>query len=268
VRLITLTTDFGTADWFVGTMKGVIAGIAPQARVIDLTHEVPAGDTRAGAFALAAGCRFFPKGAVHVGVVDPGVGSARPALAVQTADYWFVGPDNGVLSWALAKERIKTVRALENEDYFLQPVSGTFQGRDIFAPVAAHLSRGLAIRKLGPARKDFVRLAWPEPRWPGDRIEGEVVYIDHFGNAITNIDSALLGSLPAAPLEVFLGRKRLCAVAAYYRAVRPGRSVAVPGSSGYLEIAINGASAADRHGLRVGQRVTVRAGRVTGQTAG
>jgi S-adenosylmethionine hydrolase len=189
-------------------------------------------------------------------------------LAVQTADYWFVGPDNGVLSWALAKEQIKTVRALENEEYFLQPVSGTFHGRDIFAPVAAHLSRGLAIRKLGPAREDFVRLAWPEPRRPGDRIEGEVVYVDRYGNAITNIAAGLLRSLGPAAVHLWLRGRRLCPVAAYYQAVPPGQPVAVPGSSGFLEIAVHGASAAHRHGLRVGQRVTVRAARVTGQSAG
>src|SRR5208282_3166379 len=172
----------GTRDWFVGTMKGVVAGIAPKARVIDLTHDLPQGDIRGGAFALAASCRYFPKGTVHVAVVDPGVGSRRKAIAVQTAKSIFVGPDNGVLSWALAKEKITAIHALENEAYFLQPVSRTFHGRDVFAPVAAYLSRGLPIRKLGRALKDFVRLTWPEPRVRRGGIEGEVVYIDRFGN--------------------------------------------------------------------------------------
>src|ERR1017187_10157320 len=145
-------------------MKGVIASLAPTTRVIDLTHELPSGDIRGGAFALAASHRFFPKGAIHVIVVDPGVGSARKAIAVQTANGVFVGPDNGVLSWALAKERLRAIHALENEVYFLQPISRNFHGRDIFAPVAAHLSRGVPIQKLGPALKEFVRLGWPEPR--------------------------------------------------------------------------------------------------------
>jgi len=192
VSVITLTTDFGTYDWFVGTLKGVIADIAPKAKVIDLTHDLPPGDIRGGAFALEAGCRFFPKGTVHVAVVDPGVGSRRKAIAVQTASGVFVGPDNGVLSWALAKEKFVAIQVLENEDYFLHPVSQTFHGRDVFAPVAAHLSRGVPIKKFGPALKDFVRLDWPEPRRQRGGVEGEVVYIDRFGNAITNIGSELL----------------------------------------------------------------------------
>jgi len=119
MQIVTLTTDFGTRDWFVGTMKGVVLGINPRADIVDLTHEIPTGDIRAGAFALMAGCRYFPKGTVHVAVVDPGVGGPRRAIAVQTNDYFFVGPDNGVLSWALAREQIKTVRQLEQRKYFL-----------------------------------------------------------------------------------------------------------------------------------------------------
>ena len=154
MRLITLTTDFGTRDWFVGTMKGVILGIQPRARVVDITHEIGGGEVRAGAFALRASYSFFPQGTVHIAVVDPGVGSPRRALAVQTANYFFVGPDNGVLSFALMRERIKSIHALENEKYFLKPVSRTFHGRDIFAPVAAHLSRGVSIQTFGPRLKD------------------------------------------------------------------------------------------------------------------
>src|SRR5438034_5870447 len=129
MQIITLTTDFGLADWFVGTMKGIIVGVNPRGSIIDITHDISPGDIRAGAFALAASCRFFPKGTIHVAVVDPGVGSHRKAIAVQTANYFFVGPDNGVLSWALRQEKIKTIRALENEKYFLHPVSSTFHGR-------------------------------------------------------------------------------------------------------------------------------------------
>jgi len=164
MQIVTLTTDFGTRDWFVGTMKGVMLGINPRADIVDLTHEIPAGDIRAGAFALMAGCHYFPKGTVHVAVVDPGVGGPRRAIAVQTNDYFFVGPDNGVLSWALAREQIKTVRQLEQRKYLLDSVSRTFHGRDIFAPVAAHLSRGPAIQRLGREVKDWVRLPWPQPK--------------------------------------------------------------------------------------------------------
>lgn len=275
MQIITLTTDFGTRDWFVGTMKGVILRIAPRAAIVDITHEIPAGDIRAGAFALAASYRFFPKGTVHVAAVDPGVGGARKAIAAQTADYFFVGPDNGVLSLALAREKVKSVHRLENAKYFLQPVSHTFQGRDIFAPVAAHLCRGTPIGKLGRAQKDFVRLSWPQPRVRPNRIECQVVFLDRFGNAITNIENTSLnlktevvpGRRPAlrstsafrsnAASEVFVGHKRLCRVKSFYQSVPAGQAVAVPGSSGYLEIAVNGGSAARRLGLKTGDRVNV-----------
>jgi hypothetical protein len=255
MQLITLTTDFGTQDWFVGTIKGVILGIASRAVIVDITHEIPAGDIRAGAFALAASCHFFPKGTVHVAVVDPGVGGARKAIAVQTANYFFVGPDNGVLSWALAKEKIKSVRRLENANYLLRPVSRTFHGRDIFAPVAAHLAGGLPVGKLGPAQKDFVKLPWPRPRVQPNRIEGEVVFIDRFGNAITNIANADLST--PNHLKIFLGHKPLCPVKHFYQSVPAGQAAAVPGSSGFLEIAVNGGSAAKRFGLKTGDRVSV-----------
>jgi S-adenosylmethionine hydrolase len=240
-------------------MKGVIASLAPTTRVIDLTHELPSGDIRGGAFALAASHRFFPKGAIHVIVVDPGVGSARKAIAVQTAKAVFVGPDNGVLSWALAKEKIRAIHALENEAYFLRPVSRTFHGRDVFAPVAAHLSRGLPIQKFGPALKDFVRLAWPEPRLRQGGLEGEVVYIDRFGNAITNLKGGLLERAGGASCEVHAKRRWSCPLKSFYQAVPPNRPIALVGSSGFLEIAINGGSAEKVLGVRVGTRVVLRA---------
>jgi hypothetical protein len=258
MRTITLTTDFGTRDWFVGTMKAVILGIHPGANVVDITHEIPAGDIRAGAFALMASCRYFPKGTVHLAVVDPGVGSQRRAIAVRTANGFFVGPDNGVLSWALALEKIKTVRLLENRRYFLQPVSGTFHGRDIFAPVAAHLSRGLPAPRLGRELKDFVRLPWPPTTKRRGEVHGEIVHIDRFGNAITNIEAELVSCEGAGTCEMMGKRKVRCALAAFYRAVPVNRPVAVIGSSGLLEIAVNGGSAARQFGLKIGDKVTVR----------
>jgi S-adenosylmethionine hydrolase len=238
-------------------MKGVILGIQPRAKVVDITHEVPPGDIRAGAFALSAAWRFFPKGTVHVVVVDPGVGSARRALAVQAAGHWFVGPDNGVLSWALAKQRVAAIHALENEAYFLRPLSQTFHGRDVFAPVGAHLSQGVPIRNLGPARKEFLRLDWPEPRQLRGVVEGQVVYVDRFGNAITNLERDLVRS--ATSVVCRIGRReQLCPVRLFYQAVRPGNPVAVIGSRGLLEIAINGGSAEKAMGLRVGTRVRLQ----------
>jgi S-adenosylmethionine hydrolase len=253
--LVTLLTDFGTRDWFVGTMKGVIQSIAPQATVIDLTHEIAAGDIRAAAFALAASYRFFPKGTVHLVVVDPGVGSARRPLAVETATHFFIGPDNGVLTWALKREKILAPHSLENPDYFLTPVSRTFQGRDVFAPVAAHLCRGVPLRRFGPAVKEFVRLDWPEPKQTSRALRGEVIYIDRFGNAITNLEASRLPR--RGFLDVFVNGKRLCPVAEFYQAVPRGRPVAVQGSSGFLEVAVNGGNAAKRLGIRIGAAVCV-----------
>ncbi|HVM47797.1 MAG TPA: SAM-dependent chlorinase/fluorinase [Candidatus Acidoferrum sp.] len=254
MSVITLTTDFGTRDWFVGTMKGVMLRIQPRARLVDITHEVPPGDIRAGAFALAAACRFFPKGTVHVAVVDPGVGSARRAIAVQTADCSFVAPDNGLLSWALTTQRVRAIHALEEERYFLRPVSHTFHGRDIFAPVVAHLSRGVPLRKLGPALTDIVRLDWREPRLLRRGIEGEVVYVDRFGNAITNLRQDALQRADWVVCETRGGRRRVPA-GQFYQAVPVGSPVALAGSSGFVEIAVNGGSAASVLGLMPGSRV-------------
>lgn len=258
MRIITLTTDFGLEDWFVGTMKGVIATIDPKLTVVDNTHAVGSGDIRAGAFALSASYKYFPKGTVHVAIVDPGVGSKRPAIAIRTERYFFVGPDNGVLSFALRNEKIKAVRALENETYFLKPVSQTFHGRDVFAPVAAHLARGVSIAMFGPAIANFVRLDWPEPKLLGKSIEGEVIYVDKFGNAITNVPAATLTSLGAERCEIHKGRKRMCAIGTHYQSVPIGRAVAVPGSSGYLEIAVNSGNASAILGLNPGDCLTVR----------
>lgn len=258
--VITLTTDFGSRDWFVGTMKGVIADIAPSAKVIDLTHDLAQGDIRGGAFALAASCRFFPKGTVHVAVIDPGVGSRRRALAVKTAKAIFVGPDNGVLSWALAKEKVVAIHALHNEAYFLKSVSRTFHGRDIFAPVAAHLSRGAPIKKVGPILKDFVRLEWPAPQARRGGIEGEVVYLDRFGNAITNLEGRLLRRPAGVSCEVYARRRLVCALKGFFQAVPAKTPVAIVGSSGLVEIAVNGGSAEKALGIKLGDRVVLRTG--------
>ncbi len=258
LSLITLTTDFGTRDWFVGTMKGVILGIAPQARIVDLTHGIPPGDVRAGAFALLASCRFFSKGTVHVAVVDPGVGSARRAIAVQTRNFHLVGRDNGVLSWVLAQEQIIGIRELRNDSWFNRPVSRTFHGRDVFAPVAAHLGLGVPLAEFGPALTEIARLAWPEVSRAGEHLLGEIIYVDHFGNAVTNIAASALEILGRnAGFEVLREEDLLCAVESCYWAVPVGKPVAVVGSSGFLEIAINGGNAADALQLPAGTRISV-----------
>ena len=258
---ITLTTDFGTRDWFVGAMKGVILGLNPVAKIIDLTHDIPPGDIRAGAFALAASCRFFPKHTIHLAVVDPGVGSGRGAIVIRTRNHTFVGPDNGLLSWAAAKENIQAIRSLENERYFIRPISRTFHGRDIFAPVAAHLSCGLPLHRLGPAQKGYVRLKWPVPRRSRAGFEGEVIYIDGFGNAITTLGNSLAPGGSRGVIEIRVKRPRVCSLEACYEAARAGELVAVPGSSGLIEIAVNGGSAQEATRLTVGTKVLLRAPR-------
>ncbi len=258
MAVITLTTDFGTADWFVGTMKGVIVSIAPRATVVDITHDIPPGDIRACAFALAAGCRFFPKGTIHVAVVDPGVGSQRSAIIVQTKDYLFIGPDNGVLSFVLNHETVRAVHRITKDEFFLKPLSATFHGRDVFAPVAAHLSRRTPIERLGPRLKHYVRLDWAKARRVGKEVRGEVVYIDRFGNAITNIDGPTLSGLPPSVCEVFVKRNRLCTLSSHYQAVPRGEAVAVINSCNLLEIAVSGGSAANSFRLKTGTAVSVR----------
>ena len=252
MNVITLITDFGTRDWFVGSVKGAILSVQPQAVIVDITHEIPPGDIRSGAFALMASCRCFPRDTVHVVVVDPGVGSARAAIVVRTSGYYFVGPDNGVLSWALAKEEVLEIRRAENETHFRKPVSRTFHGRDIFAPVAAHLTQGVPIGSLGGRLKDYFRLDWPKPQVAGALLRGEIVYIDRFGNAITNIES------PAQPAtKVRVPGKVDCAIKSFYQEVPQGQPLAIVGSIGYLELSVNGANAAHTFGLRIGDVIEV-----------
>ena len=255
MSVITLTTDFGNRDWFVGTMKGVILAINPRARVVDLTHEISPGDIRQGAFALAAASRYFPAGTIHVAVVDPGVGSRRRAIAVKTKRFIFVGPDNGVLSLSLDGEEIRTVRLLENPKLLLREVSHTFHGRDIFAPMAAHLSTGIGFRKVGPRANSYVRLDWPRPLSSGGEVTGQIVHLDHFGNAITNVPATLLPV--GADLLVQVNDASPIPLREFYAAVPVGKPVAVAGSTGFVEIAINGGSASASLGLQRGAPVTI-----------
>ena len=258
MNIITLTTDFGLADWFVGTMKGVMLAINPRVSLVDVTHGIPAGNIRAGAFVLAAGFQFFPQRTIHVAVVDPGVGTQRRILAVQTDRFVFLGPDNGVLSLALARQKPVAIHLVTNTRFFLKPVSQTFHGRDVYAPAAAHLSTGIPLRKLGPPIEDFVRLEWPQPLIDQGEITGEVLYIDGFGNGITNITNSALSTFDPANCEVFLRRKRLCRVRASYQSVPLGKPVAVVGSAGLLEIAVNCGSAGKSFRLKIGDLATVR----------
>jgi S-adenosylmethionine hydrolase len=251
--VITLTTDFGNADPWVGIMKGVIAGINPDAAVIDLTHGISPQNIREAAFVLLVGTPFFPKGTVHVAVVDPGVGGDRRALAVETPDCLLVGPDNGVLSWAFRGVEGAVVREIREAGYIREPVSSTFHGRDVFAPAAAHLSRGVRIGALGPPVADPVILEFPRTTKDGRTIRGEVLYIDRFGNLMTNIRPDDRQGVR----EVVIGNTTIRGLSAYYGEGGDGQAIALVGSTDFLEIAVNRGSAAERLGARVGDEVRV-----------
>lgn len=256
--LITLTTDFGTGDWFVGAMKGVMVSVSGRNRIIDITHDIPPGDIQAGAFALASSYKYFPPDTIHVAVVDPGVGSSRPAIAVKTKSFVFVGPDNGVLSLALGNEDVQSIHRIENKALFHQPVSRTFHGRDIFAPVAAHLGREASIQDVGPATKNYIRLPWPNVQQQGDLTIGEVIYVDRFGNCVTNLPASTLTG-DSAPKQALLCNGKLCPVAKYYSEVPNGEALALIGSSDCVEIALNGGNAAKTLNLKVGDAVSLKA---------
>ncbi len=266
--LITLTTDFGLQDNFVGVMKGVIAGLAPAARVIDLTHAVPPQDVAAGAFSLATAFAYFPPGTIHLAVVDPGVGSARRAIAVAAGGYYWVAPDNGLLgyafaalaaagrlegqwrdgSWELGADALAV--ELTEPRFWLPSVSRTFHGRDVFAPVAAQLARGVPLRALGRLVPSIQALALPRPVPVAGGWQGTVLYVDRFGNLITSLDAA---TLAGRDWSVEVAGQRIPALSESYAAM--DALGAVLDSAGYLEIAVPNASAAARLGIGVGAPV-------------
>ena len=253
--LITLLTDFGLQDHFVGVMKGVIAAIAPHARVIDITHAVEPYNLAQARFLLAQSWPYFPQTTIHVAVVDPGVGSARRAILVEARGQRFAGPDNGIFSELLDMPATK-VRHITNAKLFLPDVSATFHGRDIFAPVAAHLAAGVAASRVGPLIADALR----EPPIAAQRTSertwtGQVVYVDRFGNLITSLRLADLPDLARQAFLLQAGPVQLAALAPNYASGPPGRPILVAGSSGYLEIAANQDSAASRLGIGCGERV-------------
>ena len=260
--IITFTSDFGADDWFVGVVHGVIHHICPEAKVVDLSHAIEPGKIERAAFMIEAAAPDFPPGTVHLAVVDPGVGTRRRALAVRAHEQFFVGPDNGVLDWALSDPGA-AARALTETRYFRHPVSRTFHGRDVFAPVAAHLACGVTLDALGPAIHDPVRLRPVPVRLVDGLVQGSVRFIDRFGNALTNItQEALAGAFPGVPehrLEVLLGSRRISGIARSYGDAPIGTLVAIIGSSGRLEIAQVGGQAASRFGLGEGDAVSVRA---------
>jgi S-adenosyl-L-methionine hydrolase (adenosine-forming) len=256
--LITLTTDFGHRDPFVGIMKGVIYSINPDARVIDLTHGIPAQNVTSAALALQSSVRFFPQGTIHVAVVDPGVGSKRRALLIEAAGSFFVGPDNGIFSLLLNNNPPKQIIELTNEKYHLKPTSTTFHGRDIFAPIAAYLSRGIAPEEFGSPMGDFVRLAWPAVTKTEGVVQGQIVYIDTFGNLITNIREDDLGGIQSDDLTTSIKDITIRGLAQSYANGSESNYVTLVNSLGLLEISLFKGNAQLESGAQIGDRVNVR----------
>jgi S-adenosylmethionine hydrolase len=256
-RLITLLTDFGLDDAYVGVMKGVILRINPDVLLVDLTHAVPPQQILPGALMLRNAVAFFPDGTIHLAVVDPGVGSTRRPLLIETDRGFLVGPDNGVLCPAAAVMGRPRARLLANEKFFLHPVSETFHGRDIFSPVAAHLSCGVAPEAIGPMLESIVELELPQPRRSGATIAGEVVHVDHFGNLVTNISLEGLPRFPAQQVCVSISGTPIGTLLATYSAAPEGGSLALLGSWGTVEIAVRNGSAAKMFAAGPGTPVTV-----------
>lgn len=254
--IVALLTDYGLQDPYVGLLKGALLSVNPQARIVDLTHEIPAQDVREGRRVLAAALPFFPAGTVFVAVVDPGVGSDRALLAVETDRHYLLAPDNGLLGFL--GRAVRRVVRLKEPKYFRSPVSQTFHGRDILAPVAGHLTRGVDLGRFGPAARRLETLEVDEPRVGRDgALQGEVVSIDRFGNLITNIPEGLL----PRGARVTVGRRTVRALSRSYADVPKGALLAIVGSTGHLEISVNQGSASRAARIRRGDRVLVTRGR-------
>ncbi len=256
--IITLTTDFGVGSRYVAATKGVILSINPHAQIIDLSHAVPPRDIRAGAIVLAETARWFPPGTIHVAVVDPGVGSKRRVVYAQIGTQQFVAPDNGVLSRLASIDRPSKIIGVEDSKYWLPDVSRTFHGRDIMAPVAARLGLGLRTEKLGPPVKQLVELPWAEAQQVPNRIEGEVVEVDSFGNLITNITRAMLDGLPGGDSVIITCEEHETqGIFATFSDQPPMTLMAHVGSTGRLELAIVDENASAMLGVKAGAPVRV-----------
>jgi S-adenosylmethionine hydrolase len=263
--VITLLTDFGLRDEYVGVMKGVILSINHGAQVVDITHGVARHDVVQAALIVKTAYHYFPANTIHVIVVDPGVGGERRILCCRKDGHCFIAPDNGALSFIMQGGSVDELRAITNEAYFLRPVSHTFHGRDIFAPVAAHVSKGLDMSRLGReiSLADVVSIDLPSPFLsPRNALVGKILSVDAFGNLTTNVDQETLLSFRAGwrleDVVITLGRSRIRGVSTSYDSVKVGSPVAVFGSRKLLEIAVNQMDARTYFKARVGQAVTVR----------
>jgi S-adenosyl-L-methionine hydrolase (adenosine-forming) len=260
--IITLTTDYGTNDHLVGVLKGVILNINPEVNIVDITHSILAHDILDGALTLSQAYKYFPSKTIHLVVVDPGVGTARRPILVAGDTHYFVAPDNGVLSAVYDQSESLYVWNVTSEHYFRQPVSNTFHGRDIFAPVAAWLSKSWQTASFGEEITDFVRFAIPKPKASGNTIKGIVLRVDNFGNLITNLTAEDAPALvaPDAKFTILVGNAAVTKIVATFAQGVAGETFAIIGSSGYIEICVNKGSAARAVGAGRGAEVTVEVG--------
>lgn len=255
--IITLTTDFGSKDSYVGSVKGVILSINPRAKIVDLSHEIGPQNVREAAFLLASTCRFFPKGTIHTVVVDPGVGSEREILCAKVKSAYFLAPNNGVLTPILQQEPSFILREVSNPLFFREKISSTFHGRDKFAPAAAYLSKSPIFDRMGKRVYQFHKIHWPEPLLKSTRISGQILHIDRFGNLITNIDRSHLKHRQMPPRQVRVGNVFIRRWARYYAEGKRGELMVLLNSTDFLEIAIPHGSAAHETRAKIGTSVTL-----------
>jgi len=256
--IITLTTDFGESDHFVGAMKGVILSIRPQAQIVDISHQIPPFSVPEAGFVIAEAAPWFPKKTIHVVVVDPGVGSARRPILVEAAGQYFLGPDNGVFSMIRARSPRNKVREITNRKWMLPRVSRTFHGRDVFAPAAAHLAGARSAAAAGKLVRDALQLRLALPEQTNKRTwTGAVIRVDHFGNLITNFEAQAFPQIRTSPFEVSIGFEKIHRLALHYAECPPGELFLIEGSSGYFEICLNQGHAARTLGCSTGAPVEI-----------
>ncbi len=240
-RIVTFLSDFGLKDSYAATVKGVILRINPQVEIIDITHQIPAGDIISGSFALFSAYSFFPETTIHLAVVDPTVGSSRKKILALSRNYAFIGPDNGLFSLVFEKEKPQKLYQLQDSRYFLSYLSSTFQARDMLAPVAGYFSLGVSPREFGPEIKSLEKLHFPKPRETRNGWEGEIIHIDNFGNLISNIEVEKLKNFKK--MVVKLKNRTISGISQSYFSEPVGKLLALKGSLGFLEIAANRDSA-------------------------
>ena len=260
--IITLLTDFSESDPYVGAMKGVILSICPNAKLVDLSHQIEKHNIYDGAFYLFSAAKYYPKHAIHLVVIDPGVGSKRRPIIIESEKYYFVGPDNGVLSLAATSDKVKRIFEINNTEYFLEPVSDTFHGRDIFAPVAAHLALDKKIETFGTQIQDWKQIKIPQVELRGDVLDAEILHIDRFGNLISNIPRELfqkIYGLQKKSIQIKVRDKELkIPLCTSYNQVKIGDYLGIFGSTDFLEISRNQESAVDALGLRRQDKFSIK----------